>query len=54
VRRLELLPRDLTIEDGELSPTLKIKRRVVEERYAPLIARAYSEDLHERKALLGR
>ena len=54
VRRLELLPRDLTIEDGELSPTLKIKRRVVEERYAPLIARAYSENLHERKALLGR
>ena len=54
VRRVAILPRDLTIEDDELSPTLKIKRRVVEERYAPLIAQAYSEDLHARKAALGR
>jgi len=54
VRRVAILPRDLTIEDGELSPTLKIKRRVVEQRYAQLIAQAYSEDLHARKAALGR
>jgi long-chain acyl-CoA synthetase len=50
VRRVALLPRDLTIEDGELSPTLKVKRRVVEERYAALIAEAYAEDLHARDA----
>jgi long-chain acyl-CoA synthetase len=37
IRRVSLLPRDLTIEDGELSPTQKIKRRVVEQRYADLI-----------------
>jgi long-chain acyl-CoA synthetase len=37
IRRVSLLPRDLTIEDGELSPTQKIKRRVVEQRYANLI-----------------
>jgi long-chain acyl-CoA synthetase len=48
VRRVALLPRDLTIEDGELSPTLKVKRRVVEARYAELIAEAYAEDLHAR------
>jgi long-chain acyl-CoA synthetase len=48
VRRVALLPRDLTIEDGELSPTLKVKRRVVEERYTALIAEAYAEDLHAR------
>jgi long-chain acyl-CoA synthetase len=41
VERVALLPRDLTVEDGELSPTLKIKRRVVEQRYADLMARAY-------------
>jgi long-chain acyl-CoA synthetase len=48
IRRVALLPRELTIEDDELSPTLKIKRRVVEQRYAPLIEAAYAEDLHAR------
>jgi long-chain acyl-CoA synthetase len=48
VHRVAVLPRDLTIEDGELSPTLKVKRRVVEQRYAALIAAAYAEDLHAR------
>jgi long-chain acyl-CoA synthetase len=43
IRRIALLPRDLTIEDGELSPTLKVKRRVVESRYADLVERAYAE-----------
>jgi long-chain acyl-CoA synthetase len=37
VHHVALLPRDLTIEDGELSPTLKIRRRIVEERYAGLL-----------------
>jgi long-chain acyl-CoA synthetase len=41
VRKVALLPRDLTIADGELSPTLKVKRRVVEQRYADLIDAAY-------------
>ena len=41
VERVAILPRDLTVEDGELSPTLKIKRRVVEQRYADLMARPY-------------
>ncbi len=43
VRKIALLPRDLTIEDGELSPTLKVKRRVVEKRYADLVEHAYAE-----------
>ncbi len=42
VERVAILPRDPTIEDGELSPTLKIKRRVVEQRYAELMTRAYA------------
>ncbi|GAC1493982.1 MAG: long-chain fatty acid--CoA ligase [Vulcanimicrobiaceae bacterium] len=41
IRRVALLPRDLSIEDGELSPTLKVKRRVVEKTYAALIESAY-------------
>jgi long-chain acyl-CoA synthetase len=42
VERMAILPRDPTIEDGELSPTLKLKRRVVEQRYADLMAQAYA------------
>jgi long-chain acyl-CoA synthetase len=41
IRKVALLPRDLTIEDGELSPTLKVKRRVVEKKFAGLIDAAY-------------
>lgn len=43
VRRVALLPGDLTLEDGELSPTLKVKRRVVEAHYAKLIDAVYAE-----------
>jgi long-chain acyl-CoA synthetase len=43
IRRFAILPRDLTIEAGELSPTLKVRRRIVEHRYADLIEKAYRE-----------
>ncbi len=42
IRRIALLPRDLTIEDGDLSPTMKIRRRVVEEKFADVIEAAYA------------
>jgi len=49
IQRVAILPRDLTVEDGELSPTLKVKRRVVEQRYAALIEAAYAENLRARE-----
>ena len=43
VRRFRILPRSLSVAGGELTPTLKVKRRAVEERYRPLIETMYSE-----------
>jgi long-chain acyl-CoA synthetase len=42
-KKVVLLEQDFTIESGELTPTLKVKRRVVEKNYQAVIDRAYAE-----------
>ena len=42
VKRIALLPNELTIEGGELTPTLKVKRRVIDEKYRDVIDRLYA------------
>jgi long-chain acyl-CoA synthetase len=42
VKKFRLLDHDLTIESGELTPSLKVKRNVVEGNYAPLIEEMYA------------
>ena len=46
IRAFALLPRELTIEAGEITPTLRIKRKVIDERYKALIDRMYEEKAH--------
>jgi long-chain acyl-CoA synthetase len=41
IKKIALLTREFTQESGELTPTLKVKRRVVEERYKPTIDAMY-------------
>ncbi|MFN2454693.1 MAG: long-chain fatty acid--CoA ligase [Pyrinomonadaceae bacterium] len=43
VKRIALLEHELTIEGGELTPTLKVKRRVVDEKYRAVIDKLYDE-----------
>jgi long-chain acyl-CoA synthetase len=41
IRAFALLPSDLTVEDGSITPTLKVKRRILESRYQGLIEKMY-------------
>ena len=43
VKKIALLEKELTIEGGELTPTLKVKRRVIDEKYRDVIERLYGE-----------
>ena len=42
IKRFEVLPRDFSAEEGEITPTLKLRRRVVQEHFADAIERLYA------------
>lgn len=45
VRRYKVLPREFTIEAGEMTPTMKLKRRVIEQDFADIIESFYAESV---------
>ena len=44
IKRVAILPREFTITSGELTPSLKVRRKVVEERWQQEIERIYGND----------
>jgi long-chain acyl-CoA synthetase len=44
IRKFRILPVDFTEDTGELTPTMKVKRKVVAEKFADDIAAIYRKD----------
>jgi long-subunit acyl-CoA synthetase (AMP-forming) len=45
-----LLPEELTISRGELTPTLKVRRAVVDDHYAQVLEQLYGQSIADRAA----
>ncbi|HEY1558740.1 MAG TPA: long-chain fatty acid--CoA ligase [Kofleriaceae bacterium] len=41
VKQFAILPKDLSVDEGELTPSLKVKRKVVEKKYAAMLDKMY-------------
>ncbi len=50
IRYVVVIPREFTVESGELSPSMKIKRRIVEERYKDAIDGVYAVEREREHA----
>ena len=44
VKRFELLPREWSVESGEVTPKLSLKRKVIMEKYKDAIERIYDNE----------
>jgi len=44
IRRFALLPRDFTIDDDEITPSLKVKREMIDKKYKDIIDKLYIDD----------
>jgi long-chain acyl-CoA synthetase len=54
-KRFLVLPRDFSIEGGELTPKLSVRRKIVEQRYADLIEALYADaEAHPRDPAQAR
>jgi long-chain acyl-CoA synthetase len=43
IKKFELLPNEFTIDGGEITPTLKLKRKEILKKYAALVEKIYAE-----------
>lgn len=44
IKRFEILPSELSVEEGEVTPSQKVRRKAVEEKHADLLSRMYERD----------
>jgi long-chain acyl-CoA synthetase len=44
IKKFEILPSELSVDEGEVTPSLKIRRRAVEEKYADVLNSMYDSD----------
>jgi long-chain acyl-CoA synthetase len=42
IKKYAILPRDLTVDEGDLTPSLKVKRKVVEKKYGEVLDQMYA------------
>ncbi|MGB1275094.1 MAG: hypothetical protein ACPG77_05035 [Nannocystaceae bacterium] len=42
IKKIKILPVELTIEGGELTPTMKVKRKIVNKKYASEVEALYA------------
>ncbi len=50
VKKIALLENELSVAGGELTPTLKVKRRIVDEKYKAVIDKIYADAENEKPA----
>ena len=43
IKKFVVLPRDLTVEDGELTPSMKVRRKAVERKFMDELDRLYAD-----------
>jgi long-chain acyl-CoA synthetase len=48
IKSFEVLPHDFTVEGGELTSTLKVRRKIVAQKYAEAIERLYAGSTHAK------
>jgi long-chain acyl-CoA synthetase len=51
MKRMSLVPEEWSIEDGTMTPSMKLKRRVVEKKYAKEIDAFYADEATSKKAV---
>jgi long-chain acyl-CoA synthetase len=44
IKRFQILPTEFSVDEGEVTPSLKIRRRAVEQKYADVLNSMYDSD----------